>query len=269
MSGRWFRFYDAVLDDPKVQRLTPEQFRLWANLLCLANRNDGRLPKPEDAAFSLRMPVAEYGQMLRDLVHAGLFDKCDGTWEPHNWASRQYKSDSSADRMRRHRDRHRDVTPTVTVTRSEADTETEAETERVGGADAPPTKPKRAMRLPDDWTVSEAGRAYANGLGLNPDKIAEAFVDYWRAQGGANARKLDWDAAYRTWCRRAHDDQPKASTPRTNGFAKPAPSTMPSDEPWEARMNGWRDKRFWMPAIWGPPPGEAGCRVPKGLRGDA
>lgn len=206
MSNRWFRFYDAVLDDPKVQRLTPEQFRLWVNLLCLANRNDGRLPKPEDAAFSLRIPVAEYGQMLRDLVHAGLFDKCDGTWEPHNWSSRQYKSDSSADRMRRHRDRHRDVTPAVTVTRSESDTETEADTEQKEvGAVAPPKPVKRGERLPEDWQMSEAGREFASELRLNPDSVAEAFRDYWRAASGSTARKLDWDAAFRTWCRRQAD----------------------------------------------------------------
>lgn len=207
--GRWFRFYDAALDDPKVQRLTPEQFRLWVNLLCLANRNNGRLPKPEDAAFSLRMPVAEYGQMLRDLVHAGLFDKCDGTWEPHNWAFRQFKSDVSSDRVKRYRERQSNAECNVTVTPSESDTESDTDTEseqREDGASAPPTKPtKRGMRLPEDWSVSDAGRAFATGLKLDADAVAEAFKDYWLAATGATSRKLDWDAAYRTWCRRQAD----------------------------------------------------------------
>lgn len=208
--GRWFRFYDAALDDPKVQRLTPEQFRLWVNLLCLANRNDGQLPKPEDAAFSLRMPVAEYGQMLRDLVHAGLFDKCGGTWEPHNWSFRQFKSDVSNERVKRYRDRKRNEECNVTVTPSETDTESDTESEtdkREEGASAPPPQPtKRGARIPEDWTVSDACRTFATGLGLNPDTVAEAFVDYWKAASGSTARKLDWDAAYRTWCRRQADN---------------------------------------------------------------
>lgn len=27
--ARWFRFYDAVVDDPKIGRLTDKQFRAW------------------------------------------------------------------------------------------------------------------------------------------------------------------------------------------------------------------------------------------------
>lgn len=220
--GRWFRFYDAALDDPKVQRLTPEHFRLWVNLLCLANRNEGQLPKPEDAAFSLRMPVAEYGQMLRDLVQAGLFDKCGGTWEPHNWAFRQFKSDVSNERVKRYRDRKRNAECNVTETASESDTEsdTDSETEqREEGASAPAPQPtKRGARIPEDWSVSEAGRAFAVGLSLDPDAVAAAFVDYWKAASGATARKLDWDAAYRTWCRRQADQKQSARVVTTESW---------------------------------------------------
>jgi DNA-binding transcriptional ArsR family regulator len=30
---------------------------------------------------------------------------------------------------------------------------------------------------------------------------------------------------------------------------------------WQARMNGWRKSRFWLP-LWGPRPDEAGCWAP-------
>lgn len=76
------------------------------------------------------------------------------------------------------------------------------------GASAPAPQPtKRGARIPDDWSVSEAGRAFAIGLALDPDAVAAAFVDYWKAASGATARKLDWDAAYRTWCRRQADQK--------------------------------------------------------------
>jgi len=224
-SGRWFRFYDAVLDDPKVQRLTPEQFRFWVNLLCLASRYDGQLPKPEEAAFSLRMTPEQYGPMLRELVQLGLFDRCGATWEPHNWAFRQFKSDVSNDRVRRYRERKRNADCNVTVTPSETDTETEADTEQKveeSGA-AAPTPTKRGTRLPEDWAVSESGRAFATSNGLDADKVAEAFCDYWRAATGATSRKLDWDAAFRTWCRRQAENR------------RPAPAGSVPAESWNER----------------------------------
>lgn len=33
-------------------------------------------------------------------------------------------------------------------------------------------------------------------------RLFEAFKDYWMAESGAKARKLDWMAAWRTWCRK-------------------------------------------------------------------
>jgi hypothetical protein len=30
---------------------------------------------------------------------------------------------------------------------------------------------------------------------------------------------------------------------------------------WEARLRGWRTKRFWLP-LWGPKPTEPGCFAP-------
>ncbi|NIX78220.1 hypothetical protein [Microvirga terricola] len=29
--SRWFRFYDAVLDDLKIQKLSPHIFKAWVN----------------------------------------------------------------------------------------------------------------------------------------------------------------------------------------------------------------------------------------------
>jgi hypothetical protein len=77
-----------------------------------------------------------------------------------------------------------------------------------------------AARLPADWAPNSSDVQYALALKLNPAAIAEAFKDYWAAEGGANARKLDWRAAWRTWCRRQ-----TVGVPRTNGngggFAQP------------------------------------------------
>ena len=42
--ARWFRMYAEVVDDPKVQRLSPALFRAWVNVLCLAASNGGVVP---------------------------------------------------------------------------------------------------------------------------------------------------------------------------------------------------------------------------------
>lgn len=63
------------------------------------------------------------------------------------------------------------------------------------------TRAKTACRIPADWTLSDADRQYALAQGLRPEPVAEAFFDYWRASGSPNAAKLDWQAAWRTWCR--------------------------------------------------------------------
>jgi len=141
----WFRFYHEALDDPKVQRLPPHLFKTWVNILCVACANGGEIPGMDDLAFLLRLSAHEAQQHVDELIFSGLIDiRQDKRLEPHNWANRQFVSDSSAARVRKHRQAKREcnVTPTVTVTppdpypESERDistSETEAAREKVEG----------------------------------------------------------------------------------------------------------------------------------------
>ncbi len=43
---RWFRVYEDLVDDPKVQRLDPSCFKALINLWCLASANGGSWPHP-------------------------------------------------------------------------------------------------------------------------------------------------------------------------------------------------------------------------------
>ena len=102
--SRWFRMYDDLLDDPKVQRLDPVLFKTWVNLLCLASRNDGVLPAIEDIAFSLRVDESVAAARLAELSGKGLIDEIEGEQRPHNWDNRQFKTDNSTERSRKHRE---------------------------------------------------------------------------------------------------------------------------------------------------------------------
>ena len=132
-KGSWFRLYECVLDDPKVQRLPAPLFKTWVNLLCAASKCGGALPSLGDLAFMLRVGEDELAESLKDLKAVGLIDGDGDELRPHNWDGLQWKSDTSRERQKRYRDRHRnvtrdvtgDVTTTVTVTARESQSQSQ------------------------------------------------------------------------------------------------------------------------------------------------
>lgn len=58
-------------------------------------------------------------------------------------------------------------------------------------------------RLPADWWPDAADCTYCTGLGLNIERTADEFRDYWHAEAGQRARKVNWSLAWKRWCRRA------------------------------------------------------------------
>lgn len=81
------------------------------------------------------------------------------------------------------------------------------------------SKTQRATRLPKDWQPSPALLQWAqsNHPHIEVDHEAAQFRDYWLASGGT---KLDWDAAFRTWIRRARPvGATRSSAARPTGAA--------------------------------------------------
>lgn len=135
---KWFRLYVDVIHDPKVQKLQPQLFKDWINVLCLAAEHDGKIPASmPDIAFTLHVTEARVRKIIDDLTRAGLLDVSETAISPHNWNSRQYKSDVSTERVRRYRNgkgnASRNVTGNVSETPSDTDTETDTDTEPDGG----------------------------------------------------------------------------------------------------------------------------------------
>lgn len=144
MSNAWFRFYHEVLDDPKVQMMPAADFKAWVNLLCLASRNDGILPDAAAIAFALRMDETGAATLIESFLGADLIDKLNGgvngyRYAPHGWNKRQFKSDTSTDRVKRFRATKKRSNETAPET--EAETEIpEADASGDGGPEQP-TKP--------------------------------------------------------------------------------------------------------------------------------
>jgi hypothetical protein len=77
---------------------------------------------------------------------------------------------------------------------------------------------KRATRIPPDFEPKPEPEAEA---GIDRQKELANFRDYWTAKAGKDAAKLDWQATWRQWVR-------KADRPGVSRFAKPAPNaTVP------------------------------------------
>lgn len=50
-----------------------------------------------------------------------------------------------------------------------------------------------------EWALCEYPELTEQGVRLE----AEKFADHWHAKPGADARRLDWEATWRNWIRRA------------------------------------------------------------------
>lgn len=117
--SNWFRFYDDAVNDPKIIRLPDDLYRAWVNILCIAAKNDGVLPELGDVALTLRVKEARAAELITKLVLAKLLDDHNGVYSPHNWQGRQFKSDDSGPRVRKHREkklRNANVTTECNVT---------------------------------------------------------------------------------------------------------------------------------------------------------
>lgn len=70
---------------------------------------------------------------------------------------------------------------------------------------------KRATRIPDGWTPSDelANAMLAECPTVNQQAEHRKFVDYWTGKSGKDATKVDWNATYRNWIRRAGENAPQ------------------------------------------------------------
>lgn len=182
---KWFRFYSGAVNDPKVQRLPPEMFRAWVNLLCIASEHDGVLPSAADLAFILRLSGGKVAERIKYLTECGLLDETETGVEPHNWEGRQFKNDVSTERVKRFRKRSETVSETPDETppeQSRTDTESEQSTPQPPrGEVIKNSKPKKQKAADPHFTALWA--AYPKRLGANPRKPAEIKFNTLVAQG--------------------------------------------------------------------------------------
>lgn len=228
----WFRLYGEFATDPKVQMLSEADQRRYVMTLCLRCSNGDVTLQDEEMAFQLRISNEEWSRTKAVLQSKGLIDDRN---QPTAWDRRQFRSDSSAERVRRHREAKKtgcNVTETPPEADTEADTETEAEKSKACRAQVAASNdahrktsgtPKRAAQLPDDFKPDETAAALAAELGVSLQAELPKFRDYHAARGKP---MKDWQAALRTWLRNA------------KAFGRPVAATQNRDD----KRQQWLDE---------------------------
>ncbi|MCK4788291.1 MAG: hypothetical protein KAV87_31405 [Desulfobacteraceae bacterium] len=161
MSNPWFRFHRKAVHDYTVQSLDPILFKAWVNLMCLSDDN-GRLPSVEEVSFAFHETKEAVSSAFHELEKVALLVTDGETFHIAKWDKKQYKSDTSTERVKRYRERQRNVSETPQIqNRTEADTEQKD----------PPKPPQggammngsKRLRKRDSISWEECGRMIEDG----------------------------------------------------------------------------------------------------------
>jgi len=246
--------YSEAVDDEKLRLLAFEDRWHFVALLCCKAKGfldeDGELLRRK-VAVKLGLDMRALDEVARRLAEVGLID--GKTLQPLAWEDRQFRSDSSTERVRAYRERTKRYS-NVPETAQETETETETETEKAlpsakaapdgatsaTGQQAKPQRktsgtPKRATQLPEDFEPDDTAAALAAELGVSLAAELPKFRDYHAARGKP---MKDWQAAMRTWLRNAKQ------------FAKPAAKQTESERraAWLADITGRKGDAIDAPA---------------------
>ncbi|MEV1331154.1 hypothetical protein AB0J20_16430 [Micromonospora costi] len=251
----WFKVDDGLHAHMKAVRAGVPAMGLWvlAGSWSSNQLTDGWVPD-----YIVARLDPDYREHAATLVRAGLWveDEYDGDkgWRFHQWEEHQPSSESvlakreaARERMRRIREQRsagsQDVranvrenfagsAPNPDPTRPDPTRTSYGSSEgRPTASPSAPPKPRRGTRIPDDFTITPAMRAWAreNAPGIDLTLETANFVDHWTAKAGQDATKVDWTATWRTWMRKAEQwsgQRPAANLPaRINGTNGRKPST--------------------------------------------
>lgn len=287
MAGDWIKMRGNLWDDPRVGRLCDitesaegpvigALYWLWAT--ADQHTEDGFMPGLTLRQIDRKTGLAGFAAALCQI--GWLVDGPEGVvivkFEEHNGASAkrrgmeaQRKANGRKDSAPCPHDVRNVSASDADKTRTESGRDAELEKRReeksntqanaCDGAQAAPTKPKRGIRLPDNWFLPQAWGQWALDKypHWTPEVIREEalkFANHWRSKTGKDAAKLDWYATWQNWCmsdicQRAHPPPSKqtetnyarqmrerveqAAGSMAHIVAAKAPGYVRPPEPWE------------------------------------
>lgn len=226
VTHQWFRMYAEFLSDPKVQMMSEALQRRLIMLFCARCNGDETL-QDEEVTFLLRIDAQEWLATKAEFIKRGFIDSHN---KLINWDKRQYRSDSSSERVRKHREakKHIDVTTcNVSVTpqnRTEQNrTDTEGVIKEITPKRVRTKNAKPEISLADltadaiaDWLAKKRGE----GRYLQHDEhfILEYFKNYCISKG---KKYNDYTAAYRNAFEWESCQPNKQNKGKSSGFHHP------------------------------------------------
>jgi hypothetical protein len=106
---KWLRMYTEILDDPKMSKLTDDEYRVFTYLLCMAaeEEREGLIPKSvAEIAWRLRLPTDLIEKTISSLKGLFILKKTVSGVKFINWKKRQFRSDDVTRRVQKHRGKH-------------------------------------------------------------------------------------------------------------------------------------------------------------------
>lgn len=193
----WIRLYSEIIDDPKVQLLEPEHFRMWINFMCLASDNGGKVELSKQVSWRLRVSQQQLSECVNVLIDGGLLDKDEagGVWI-HKWKERQFESDDRTKVTREWRKKQKTHACDADETRMKI---SNCENEIFNGVSSVVSRNNIETVSDTDtdtdkhMSIAEATDEYDSGL-ATPEKHPSRFAEFWqlypRKDGKAAAEKL-------------------------------------------------------------------------------
>jgi hypothetical protein len=105
MANPWFRLYSEFAHDPKIQMMPEAMQRRYIMLMCMRCSETLETLHEAEIAFQMRLTDEELTKTKELFLSKGFIDD---EWNLTNWEKRQYVSDTSTARVRKHRDKKKD-----------------------------------------------------------------------------------------------------------------------------------------------------------------
>lgn len=123
---RWFRMYNELIDDPKVDKMSDKTFKFFVFTMCLASEEDqeGYINLTErDISWRLRMRSKTIKTSIKELIDLKIIANNNGHLQLINWNKRQFKSDDVNVRVKRYRKRYNETLHETAPEQNRTDTE--------------------------------------------------------------------------------------------------------------------------------------------------
>lgn len=200
--SRWYRAYDGTATDPKFGEIAlavgcsrSVALATWQTILesCAATNDGGRfIVTPRRCAVILAEPMATIEAVFAEMTAMGML----AATSVCAWSKRQYESDSSTERSRKHRERRRSGLATLQGrSATPPDTDTDTEYSEPNGSDASASRilpPAEDSPSPTDWQTRlwrEGTQIFVEMTGM-PEPAVRKLIGKWRKTAKDDCRQV-------------------------------------------------------------------------------